>query len=107
MRIVFLVVTLGNDNVKKSARKVCESFMGTNVEVPHHDNIPKMIRDFNERIEETSNMIVDSQLQFKNYLKSVNYGNADNDEIANLEAFSWLCAKEKAILTAINMMRPR
>lgn len=52
-------------------------------------------------------MIAECTKQYKGYLKSINYTNEDATEVSNLEAFSWLCAKEKAILTAINMMRPR
>jgi len=42
----------------------------------------------------------------KEWLRGVNYS-ANNDQVANLVAYKWLIAKEKAILTAINMMRPR
>jgi V-type H+-transporting ATPase subunit a len=55
-------------------------------------------------------LISETQEGLKNWYSSLNYANAENpkpDEIANLEAYKWLLAKEKAILTAINMMRPR
>jgi hypothetical protein len=110
MKIVFLVITLGNDKVKAGVRKVCESFMGTNVDVPHHDNIPTKIAQHQEQIDITTKMISDSQSQLKKYFSGLNYANAEApkaDEIANLMAYKWLLAKEKAILTAINMMRPR
>jgi len=42
----------------------------------------------------------------KEWLRGVNYS-ANDDKVANLVAYKWLIAKEKAILTAINMMRPR
>ena len=51
-------------------------------------------------------MITDSKKSIKEWLTGINYPNAD-DDISNLEAYKWLLAKEKAILTAINMMRTR
>jgi len=55
-------------------------------------------------------MVADSTEQLKKYFSGLNYTNHENpqpDDIANLHAYKWLVAKEKAILTAINMMRPR
>ena len=101
-----MVMCLGNPNVKVGVKKVCESFMGTNVEVPHMDNIPNKIRQHQQEIDETSKMITDSKKSIKEWLTGINYPNAD-DDISNLEAYKWLLAKEKAILTAINMMRTR
>jgi len=47
-KIVFMVVALGNPAIKASVKKVCDSFLGTNVEVPHQNNIPLKVRQHYE-----------------------------------------------------------
>ena len=52
-------------------------------------------------------LIAKSRQQLKEYLTRLNYGAEGVEEIALLEAYKWLVSKEKAILTAINMMKAR
>lgn len=51
-------------------------------------------------------MIVKSQKCLKEWLQTLNYGE-DKTDIAVLEGYKWIVAKEKAIFTALNMMKIR
>lgn len=109
-KCVYLVIFNDNPNDRIRVTKVCESFLGTRIEVPQITGIGRMISETEKSIVDSEAMLRISRRQLKEYLYSLNYtvpNAVEAKSISSLEVHKWLVVKEKAIYTALNQMRVR
>lgn len=103
-----------NNNAQDRLRvqKVCDSFMGTKIELAEiirNKNLAQKINETEHSIRESQQMLFESKKGVKAYLASLNYtGQAPyTNDISALEVQKWIVVKEKAIYTCLNQMRDR
>jgi len=109
-RCAYLVIFNNNPQDKLRVQKVCDSFMGTKIEVPDIGAMREQIAETKKSIADSQKMLTDSKKGVKAYLHSLNYTVPNPEEtktISALEVHKWLVVKEKAIFVCLNQMKVR
>jgi V-type H+-transporting ATPase subunit a len=74
LRTVYVIIFQEGANIRAQLTKICESFMGRQVDIPlafGNKEIKDRIRELERRILDTKGLLIASRLRFKDYLKGI------------------------------------
>jgi len=103
--VVFQDISGTSDRVQK----ICDSFMGQRFDIPELGRVPSVVENTEKEVTKSRQLLNTSVYQLKQYLYDINNNRDEqgNERASTLEIFAWFVAKEKAIYTALNMMKSR
>ena len=120
LRTVYVIIFQEGGTIRTQLKKICESFMGRQVEIPiafGNKEIKDRIRDLERRILDTKSLLIASRLRFKDYLKGIQKiidrpdleDDRDHDRailaISVLEIYKMFIVKEKALYATLNKFK--
>lgn len=108
-KAVYMVVYQDGAIIRDRVQKVCDSFMGTRFEIPQlGERLQATLQQSEYQLIQDVNLLRTSRSQLKEYLRSISGPTAAAGAKASaLEIMLMFVAKEKAIYTALNMMKSR
>lgn len=106
---VYIVVFQEGRQIRDKIVRICDSFMGQRFDLPQFEGIPKKIQEVRKGIAESKALTDTSRRQLKQYLTQINQISGDEglvrERISALEVYKWFVAKEKALYSALNLMK--
>lgn len=111
-KAVYLVVYQEGSLIGERVRKICDSFLGQRFEVPPLSKIKKEFEIETLKIESSEALLETTEKQLLKYLMCVNRGPKLEGDVKGkypscLALYAYYMAKEKAIMTALNMLKQR
>ena len=116
LRSVYVIVFQEGVNTRSKLTKICESFMGHQIDVPQAGfgavDIANKVRDLQGRILEASNLMKLTRNRLKDYLREMQKVNLKGDEhdnknisISLLEVYRVFLQKEKLLYSTLNKFK--
>jgi vacuolar-type H+-ATPase subunit I/STV1 len=110
---VYVIVFQEGQHLRSRLTKICDSFMGRSVEIPHNlgqAEIARRIHELEKRIIEARHIIGMTRLRLKDYLREMQKvclkkENESANTISLLEVYKLFLQKEKLLYSTMNKFK--
>ncbi len=113
LRTVYVIVFQEGQHLRSRLQKICDSFMGRSVEIPHsfgQQELVTKLKELDRRILEAKHIIGLTRMRLKDYLKEMQKASQrmvqyDANSISLLEIYRLFLQKEKTLYSTLNKFK--